>query len=155
MIGWKKITQLSLPERREIERMLKEGFSAKSICQTLKRSYTTILDEIRRAGGVDHYNAEKAHKGARERKMGRLGVGKKPTTFSEQQIITIKDCINQGISAPRICKKMKIGHARLHRFLNERQIDVGHSTKITIIERLEALEEQMKIMLEQVKKNAH
>ena len=155
MIGGKKITELTLAERREIERMLKEGITAKVIHQQMDRSYTTILAEIKRSGGVDHYNAVKAHKDARERKMNRLGVGRKSWTFSEEQIIMIKHLINDGETAALICKKMKVGRERLYKFFNQQQIDVGHSTRFTVIERLDALEEQVKILSEQVKKHAH
>jgi len=52
--------KISLHERREINRLLREKFSLGKIAKKIGRSKTTIVSEVRRNGGAESYNAVKA-----------------------------------------------------------------------------------------------
>ena len=61
-------TCLTKQERKEIERLIRKGYSLSSIAGILGRGKSTVTAEIRRNGGICEYNAVKADLKAEENK---------------------------------------------------------------------------------------
>lgn len=53
--------QFSLEERKEVERLIKQGTPQRKIGIMLNRHHSSISFEIRRGGGASQYNAVKSH----------------------------------------------------------------------------------------------
>lgn len=59
----------TLEERKVIQKLLKQGFSGTNIAKHLHRSQNGVNYEIRRNGGRNKYDAEKAHEIIIKRRM--------------------------------------------------------------------------------------
>jgi len=55
------MTNLSLDERKYIEAEIKKGIASRQIAEILQRSESTVRKEVRRNGGKENYDANKAH----------------------------------------------------------------------------------------------
>lgn len=52
--------EITLEERREINKLLREGFSLSEISRKLSRGKNTVIAEVRRNGGAESYNPVQA-----------------------------------------------------------------------------------------------
>ena len=67
----KQYQHLCLEERKTIARMIGKGHTLSAIARHLSRGKQAIANEVKRNGGREVYNADKAHKLAMERKLER------------------------------------------------------------------------------------
>jgi IS30 family transposase len=66
-----KNTPLTLEERKEIKKRLLRGYSCSVISKILERGKNSVVVEVRRNGGKDKYDPNKAHEDYLERKVQR------------------------------------------------------------------------------------
>ena len=106
-----KVRCFTLEERKEIEKLLKQGESLPEISRKIGRSKSGLVYETRRCGNKDDYTAEEAHRVARstlvekysilsERNAGQYyGIKYKQRIENlEMQIEILHDCIKEILS---------------------------------------------------------
>lgn len=72
-----KGNMLTLQEKKLIQQGIAQGLSASKIAVTLGRAKNSVVFEIRRAGGRENYDAEKAHELQKKRiKEGYIAISK-------------------------------------------------------------------------------
>lgn len=96
-------------ERKTIEDMCFFGFDIKEIASKIGRTPSGVASEIRRNGGRNNYNAEKAIATALERRetqriKSRMNKNTQRLGFEERQII--EALVKQGFTMSQIAKKI-------------------------------------------------
>lgn len=144
---------ISLEERREIEKMLKEGFKQSEIALKLSRHWKTISREVATNGGRLLYNALDAH----NRKLKHLERRQKipiHSPLTEDQISIIEKGIKNGLSKYNIRKQAGIGAKRCIEYFkkNHPEYKSKYASGLPALEnRIESLEMQIEIIIEQLR----
>lgn len=148
--------KLSPEERLKIQQMLKCGYSRKNIARILGRTPFTIGKEVKRNGGPDLYDGERAQKTYEERRQAKKkklsDLAKVPLT--QQQIDDIEEGIKHELPFSVIRENSHVGFGRLRKYMKKNHPNYvcqrGQISK-TIASRVTALEFQMEIVLDQLK----
>lgn len=140
------LKRFSLEERLMIEKHLNQGRSYREIAHLLNRPPKSIYNEIRhRSFPPNSYNGKEAHNHHLRRMEGRTKKLKK--IFSQQDLSYIKDRLNIGISIKQIAVEVGSSEKRIKAALKENALSTK-SECIGILERINSLEEQVKILFE-------
>lgn len=141
-----KQVELTFEERLIIESMLKEGKIYARIAEKLKRGSSCIRREIIRCGGIYNYTAEKAQAGAFARASLRGSrLIKDPPEEVRQQIFALRDADGSIVT---ISEKTNVSRGVVQRILWSREKYTNTRGYKTIEERVDMLEEQIKILFE-------
>ena len=136
-----------ISERITIEESLKKGMSYAEIGKLIGRHKKSVYNEIRNRSLSTRYDALKAQHQVNQRKLGRIAALQRK--LSEGEALRIKEAFAMGIPISHIACEMGCGEARISRFVRGEKIE-PHPYKLGVIERIQALEEQMKILIEVV-----
>lgn len=141
----------SFEERKIIEEMLKDSFcSTRQIASKLNRHYKSIQVEIRRSGGRESYLATEAQKRAQER--NKIRRKKLEKTFSETEIYEINLMFDQRVSYSQIASVIGCSQAVIGRYFRSREMKRPRQySKMSLLERILAIEEQISIIFETLK----
>lgn len=149
----KKFTRLSLADRKEIERLLKSGFSGQKIARHMNRSNHCINFDIRRNGGKDFYNAEVAHKKAAERNQRKISVNLMKQDVIDELTPKVKQMHESGMTFWAIRKSLGLGYLMLLRIYRSIGIPAGNLYLYIqdIYEKLYAIQSQLEVLFELIK----
>jgi len=153
---WKKKRFLTIYERYRIEELCRSGVTQEGICKVLNRSKNCIRSELLRCP-ERKYNAIIAHKDYLEKKSKKyLSLYR---NISQNDMIIIKKGLQLGYSKNKLAMLCACSHYVMDRWLTE-HIDEINCVEITdenistsLEERVVALEFQLEIILEIVRKN--
>jgi IS30 family transposase len=140
---------MGLPERQEIEELLKSGVNAHRIAITLQRSHTCILREVRRCPEGE-YNALIAHEEYRNSWRDGRKTGRNQPISKEKEDL-IHQCMNQGISKSLIRHKISTSQQKLDEWFETNAPDYCGDTFQSIEKRITNLELQFEILIDQLK----
>jgi IS30 family transposase len=151
MTEGKKLTKLSLTlqERREIERLLKEGLSISRTARTINRSSSGVSAEVLINGGRKLYNAEKAQKNHIHRISVPRGKNQWKAIGADQKKEIIQ-LLDMGNSIKQINLKTKIPCSMILLIKHEQRNNMEDAQSFE--DRIGALEAQMEILIEQLRK---
>lgn len=139
---------LTLEERREIERLNKEGKSLQEIANTLCRGKTTIRQEYRRCERKK-YNAEVAHEhftsSWRKRSL------KLCKTFSPEDEEKIYKFIDEERSRADIRKTLNCSFFRIENWFAKNMPDYKGAKVSSMSRRLDTVEQQIEILFDLIK----
>lgn len=141
-------TFLSLEDRKIIEKMVKEGFFFKDIAIALERTSSCIGREIQKNGSRWSYNALDAHENFKE---GRRAFAENHSILSESLKDAIKKGFNDGMTPAQLAKSLGLRRSTIYAYLNRAGF-LNKNEPGNILERIEILEEQIKIILEFITK---
>jgi IS30 family transposase len=130
-----KFRRLSIEERKEIESSLKKGISASQIAKNMGRTKNVVVVEIRRAGGKDSYNAEKAQIESDARNVRKITSGSKINRGDAHKEDVLR-LFHEGKSFWQIRTKLGINREMLFRIYKE--LDIKNPTIAQLYERMEA-----------------
>lgn len=139
----------TLEERKKIEKYVKLGCSCREISRYLNRSSTGIIQEVNKNGGVDNYNALNAQRRFEEcdkQRIEKIKFSYEWPPETEKQII---DLILQGESINYVSQKFQVNRDRLQKILVLKNIP--YNSKQSLMQRIEVLEDQIKLMSELIK----
>lgn len=141
-------TELSFEERKEIERLLKEGRATGYIAFILERSHSCIKQELRRSGGREFYDAICANNLSIERNKEKKEKLKKP--FSLEQMDIINQGVAQGWSQNKIRALAGVSHWKIAKYFKDNQIKYVPKNYTSFEQRIESLEQQIEIILDEI-----
>lgn len=140
--------ELSFEERKIIERLLKENYKTRSIASCLGRSFSGVNQEITRGGGKSKYDAARCQIEADARKKAKnLKISK---NFSESEILALNKAISEELSINAITLTTGISNHRVNVYLKNEKISYKKRNFSGVLERLDALEEQIVIISERI-----
>lgn len=140
---------LTFEDRKEIERLLEEKASTRDIATALGREHTGLLREIRRGGGLKDYCSTRAQQTYDSSKR-RQGIKR---VFTPEEELIIKTMIEANCSKRSIRERLKTCHTALHKYLEVKFPSYSGGQYNELKEKVEALEEQIKIIFEILKEN--
>lgn len=153
-MGSKGTSEITLQERKIIERSLAEGIAEAKIGMNLGRSKKTIYNEIKRYKKEHEpgtpYNAEIAQQDAMKRKALRSEKNKKAIT--EEQDNIIRSSIAQQIPINIIRRLSGLSYYRLMGHINTIKIQYQAFPGASLHERIEAVEQHIIIIIEQLRR---
>lgn len=139
-----KIT-LTLEERQQIEKLLKKGFRNCEIARNLGRSPSVIHYEITRSGGFINYEANHAQELSDKRRSAQMAKYRwDGVQETKELIISLR---KQGKSVNFIANQLQVNCHTLSKFIKRHELGGD-----IIEERIEALEMQIQIIIEQLEK---
>ncbi len=152
----KQIKKLTHEERKEIEKLLKQGRSLNFICFHLKRSKVCIQGEVKKNGGRDLYDSVQAQNRAN------LSMrGPPPIPLTLEQISIIKKGMEDGKSIYGIAAMAGIGKRKATKYIlslggdydpnNLKKLQRTGKEGFTFEERIESLEQQVEILTEKLR----
>jgi IS30 family transposase len=136
--------RLNLEERIKIQELLESEHSRFRISKIMCRAYATIQREIQRNSVNGKYDAVEADKLSKTIHRMRFRI------FNLQEAELIKQMVERQAPISEIVRTIKCAKATLRNFLKATRLDKIHKpcSSPGILERLEALEEQMKIVFD-------
>lgn len=143
------VKYFTLEERMQIETLVKEGTPKVKIAKILGRHYMSIRHEIYKRSTDEGYSGEFAHKMA-VTNMETRHVGYRKI-FSENEIEYIKKRYEDGIRPRIIAAELGSSERAVYRHLKKIEFKTNRPDSIGVIERILALEEQIKILFEIIK----
>lgn len=149
MAGKKGSTEFCLEDRKEIERLICLGCSYEKIAETINRSVGGIKNEVLKNGGRDGYNAEVSQQNAsikKKKKTERL-----VKQIQEEDCALIEHYASIGFSIRKISVICGISRERVESHLRSAIIPKSNATG-SIEERISALEFQIEIIIETIRK---
>lgn len=142
---------LSLEEKLQIEKLLKDGLSCCKIARILGKGKNSIIVEVRRNGGKEEYTAERSEKRAGEYKDKRKFNGR---VFTESEKTAFLQFIKEDRGNQYIRKELKLSYIAL--FSIYKQCNMKAPSLYAMLgelsDKIYALEEQIKILFEMVEK---
>lgn len=142
--------RLTLEERKQIEQLIADGLSNRKISEEIGRTHNTISKEIRELGGKENYDAIAAHEAALKRwdvRSGRLRI-----EFTDEQKEVIELGLTKGWTCSRLRYAVGCTYSKMQRYLAENNLRGKDREKpIGFEERISCLEDQVKILTEQLK----
>ena len=142
-------TKLTLEERRKIQDLLGKGYNFTCIGRKIGRSKTGVTHEINKNGGPSYYNAEKADKDAKVRIQA--GWDKQKKAITQEKLEFIKKAIENGESVASIARHAQCGQRLILKLIPRDYKKEKMLNYIALRDRVEALESQNEIIIEQLK----
>ena len=137
--------EFTISERMTIEESLKKGMSYAEIGKLIGRPKKSVYNEVIYRRLSTGYDALEAHHHFNQRKLQRIAARQRK--FSEGEDLRIKEAFAMGIPISHIACEMGCAEARISRFVRGEKIETD-PYKLGVIERIQALEEQMKILID-------
>lgn len=139
----------TLEERLLIEALVKEHRSPTEIAMVLKRSPKSISTELRKRTGEKGYSGKEAHEhcllNVKNRGQNKL------RKFSQTDVAYMKELHDKGLPIRVIAIELGTSERLISRVLKKQGALIGFHGHVGVLERVSALEEQMKIILETIK----
>lgn len=132
-----KFKRITLEERILIEKFIKKGVSTTEIGKILNRSKNVINVEIRRMGGKDSYDAEKAHEQS-DLRNERKNKSSSGSSMSDEYLPQVKIMYEEGKSFWQIRRELKINHILLNKIFSKLNIKNIH-----IFDMIESIEKRI------------
>jgi helix-turn-helix protein len=146
MMGAPGSTELKLEERKSIEHLLKEGWTLGAIARSIGRSHSGVKLEVKRNGGREVYNAERAQSNYEAaRRAYRINQQK---GWTEEQLGIIKEGLEKGWSQREIIKRTKVTPYMLRAYLERTGMKHKANTVVGLYERVGIIEGQIEVILE-------
>jgi IS30 family transposase len=139
----------NLQERIFIQTSLEQGLSQREIARMLNRSEGGMSREILRGSFDGKYNAHKSQELCKERYISKTRIRK---IFTAEEVAYIIKEKENGAPVSKIALDLKTHLSKVKNLLNQHGIDCRSESYIhRIYERIDALEEQVKILFETIK----
>lgn len=135
-------TKFSLEEMKTIEKHFQKGGSLKDLSLILNRTYWSVTGHVAINGGKKNYSAFVALK-----KNQGMRVQKE---FSEEEKKLIACMVEEGKGIHSIRSRLKCGYPRIQSYLDESNLATKRITFAKLLQRIQALEEQIKIIWETI-----
>jgi IS30 family transposase len=145
-MGGKNSVLLTIEERKIIDKYCKLNKKIGFIAEILCRSHSCIKQELRRNGGKESYDFNIAHQAFLDRNEARIRKIQKGLTNNEIKVI--QDAISKNLSINMISVLTGITNHRIKRYFKECKIKYMPRNYTSFQERIEALEEQIEIILD-------
>lgn len=141
--------EITFEERKAIEKLLSENWTIGAIASSIGRSHSGIKLEIRRSGGRDSYNAQKAHEC--HLAIRRDAVIKNQKGLSDETVRIIKEGISRGDSLTKIRKAANVTRHMLKESIKRFGWESKKRNYVSFIERIEVIESQVEILFDVLK----
>lgn len=142
-----KRLKLNLEDRLLIQKLLDAGNTKYNVCKTMDRAYVTIHREVKLNSVNGKYYALEADRLSKDRQLARF------RSFTQEEIECIKQMAERKSSFKDIVRTIKCAKNTLNKFFKENKMQTASTRSNTpgVLERLDALEEQMKIVFDVIK----
>jgi len=148
-MGAKGSFEISLEERKSIEKLVSLGWTIGAIASSIGRSHSGVKLELKRNGGRHNYNAlkaQEAHAAAR-----RARTAHKQKGFTSEQLQIIKEGLDRGDPYTQIMERSGVTIYMLKQYVKRNGIVAKKMNYASFIERIEAIESQIEIILDLIK----
>lgn len=143
------ISPLTLEERQKIQELVGKGYSFARVGREIGRSKTCVTMEIKKNSGPSYYKAEKAHETSKDRRQAGWDKQKRPLT--KERIESIKKLIESGESVTSIARHAQCSQRTVLKLIPREYKTEKMLNYISLKDRIEALEAQNEIIVEQLK----
>lgn len=150
----KKVIRITLEERQQIEKLLRDGLRASAIARIIGRGKNSVVVEIRRAGGRDNYNAKRAQDQSHERFKKKTDASKANSVkYCEDRIDEIKSLIEKGETFWHIRKRLGLGYMTLLNTFKKLNVPPGNAYTMIqeVHDKIYSIQEQLDVIFEILK----
>lgn len=145
----KKCIRLTLEERHQIERLVKQGHSQNSIITLMRRSRHCISTEMKRGGGKGNYSAQLGQETASIN--GIRMTSKVRRVFSEKEVQQIHSLMDRNASRSVIRTSLSCSYAALDKWMAENYPHYKGGMVANLDLRLSNIEQQIEILFSLIK----
>lgn len=145
----KKMKSLSLEERKYLESVKDSSMKQVEIAKHINRTQSIVSLEYNRNGGRQNYNANDAHCGYHNRRTG--STYKNTIHDGTPRELKIRQMIEEGSSISTIMRLCAVSVQCLDIYMAKKGLGIKsqvHTNEKNLIERIETLEEQFKLIID-------